>query len=147
MDAILRLGLRWVLAQLALLALFFFCPGHAVHWSLLGISMLTLGAALLVTASLALGRSLSPFPAPVKHGILITRGVFSSIRHPIYSGIVSVALALAIMTGSPWRGAVSLILAFFFDAKARAEELLLAQTYPSYGAYAAKTRKFIPWIY
>ena len=35
----------------------------------------------------------------------------------------------------------------FFDRKATREEIWLRDRYPTYGDYAKRTRKLIPWLY
>ena len=49
--------------------------------------MLT-GIAIIVVSILQLNKNLSPFPTPKENSELITTGLFSKIRHPIYSGIL-----------------------------------------------------------
>jgi protein-S-isoprenylcysteine O-methyltransferase Ste14 len=50
-----------------------------------------------------------------------------------------------------WQGwpalTTSLVLAAFFDAKARHEEHWLRQKFPDYDDYSQKVCRFISWIY
>lgn len=94
-----------------------------------------------------MGNSLSPFPAPADRGSLVTGGIFSLVRHPIYSSIVLGAAGLSLMTHSPWRAALTVAMVAFFDAKSRAEERMLRERYPGYAAYAERVKRFVPWIY
>lgn len=43
--------------------------------------------------------------------------------------------------------AISLVLAVFFDAKARREETWLRQQFPEYANYQLRVRRFLPGIY
>jgi protein-S-isoprenylcysteine O-methyltransferase Ste14 len=40
-----------------------------------------------------------------------------------------------------------LALAVFLDLKSRREEVWLRERFPGYDAYAAGTRRLIPWVY
>jgi protein-S-isoprenylcysteine O-methyltransferase Ste14 len=35
----------------------------------------------------------------------------------------------------------------FFDLKSRREEIWLAEQFPDYAAYKARTRRLLPWLY
>jgi protein-S-isoprenylcysteine O-methyltransferase Ste14 len=41
----------------------------------------------------------------------------------------------------------ALVLALFFDAKARREERWLRQRFSEYARYEARVRRFLPWVY
>jgi len=40
-----------------------------------------------------------------------------------------------------------ILLVAFYDLRTRAEETLLSGTYPEYGRYRARVRRFIPRVY
>lgn len=140
-------GVGWVFAQLALFISFALVPAPPLAWQVAGGALLLLAACLLISAALALGTALSPFPTPTAHANLITTGIFAWIRHPIYVAVVLAAIAISFMSHSAWRATITVVLAIFFDAKARLEERMLLTRYPSYASYAEKTYRFLPWIY
>ena len=79
---------------------------------------------------------------------LATEGPFRYLRHPIYMGLNLLALGTAIWVPTPfvWAGFVLMVLGS--DLRARAEETLLDQAFgPTYRAYRARTRRFVPGIY
>ncbi|GAB4338018.1 MAG: isoprenylcysteine carboxylmethyltransferase family protein [Leptolyngbyaceae cyanobacterium] len=94
-----------------------------------------------------LGNSLTPLPHPREDGQLVQSGVYSLVRHPIYSGVIFVAIAWALYLFSLSHLVGACVLFLFFDAKARREEIWLAQTYPDYGDYRQRVKKFLPWLY
>ena len=104
-----------------------------------------LGVAVLVVGLVNLGRSLTPLPSPVPHGELRTGGLYRLVRHPIYSGILALAVGVAIRSASWAVVASTLALTGWFMAKARWEERRLSARYPGYDAYAAHTPRFVPW--
>ena len=94
-----------------------------------------------------LGRSLSALPRPSERAVLISQGIYSRIRHPIYAGLVCIALGWSMVTGSLVAFALSVVLAIVLDLKSRREEVWLLERFPDYAAYAARTKRFIPGIY
>jgi protein-S-isoprenylcysteine O-methyltransferase Ste14 len=103
-------GLRgeyWVIAQGILLLIFVLLPidkpsiidlnestWQYIRWTLTII--FGLGAMLLLGRSLLdLGQNLTPLPHPRDDGQLVQTGIYGLVRHPLYSGVISLALAYA----------------------------------------------------
>lgn len=139
--------MSWVIAQLGLLIVFALLPGNAMTLASPGLGSIAIGTLVIVWSSLRLGRSLTPFPMPVSGGRLMRTGPYRFIRHPMYLGVFLVAVGFADATHSIPRAALAVVLAVFFDAKARHEERALRDRYPAYADYANRTRKFLPFIY
>jgi protein-S-isoprenylcysteine O-methyltransferase Ste14 len=70
---------------------------------------------------------------------LRTEGVYSVVRHPIYSGLLLLATGWSLTT-SPWALLATAVLAVELDLKRRVEERFLATTYPQYAAYRSNVR-------
>lgn len=113
----------------------------------LGALLLVTGAVLAVAGLLALGRSLTPFPAPVAGGELIEHGIYRLARHPIYGGVALGFVGLGCALDGLLLVGCGLALFPYFLAKASFEERHLAASYPGYRAYAARVkRRLLPWI-
>ncbi len=110
----------------------------------LGLLLILLGLIVMAIAALRLGGSLRPSPVPAANGELQTVGLYRYVRHPIYSGVLAVVVGLAIRSGSLITLAVAAVTIGFFAVKAKWEEQQLADHYPSYSAYAARTPRFFP---
>ena len=107
--------------------------------------LLLLGVAL--TGAIALGRNITPFPKPSEKAQLVRHGIFSLIRHPIYTGVMFASLGWALV----WQSWPALLTASglipFFDAKTRREEKWLREKFADYGEYEKCVKRFIPRIY
>lgn len=95
-----------------------------------------------------LRQNLTPFVAPIAGNQLVTSGIYSSVRHPLYTGLISLCLGVAIFSDSVDKAVLTLVLAYFLDKKADKEEELLNDMHPmSYQIYAQNTKKLVPSIY
>jgi protein-S-isoprenylcysteine O-methyltransferase Ste14 len=151
-------GAIFVVVQVALIALLFGGPRHlggAPAWPALvfrispwlGAVLLAGGALLMGDALRRLGRRLSPLPRPVADAVLLDKGVFGLVRHPMYSGGVLLAFGWALSV----RGGLTLLwavlLTAWLDRKTRLEERLLLERFPAYADYRRRTRRLVPFIY
>lgn len=109
---------------------------------------LGLGACLLIGKGLLdLGGNLTPLPYPKENGQLVRSGVYSIVRHPLYSGLLFAALGWVVFQLSLSHLIAAAVLFAFFDAKARKEEAWLAEKYPEYSEYQQRVKKLIPGLY
>lgn len=140
-----------VLGQFVLLGLLIFVPSSGLNTgvfsyflSVVSISSLFIGFVILGLSFLALGKSLTAHPIPGKNAELVTDGLYRFVKHPIYSGLILVALALTITGGFFPHILFFVALLILLNYKAKFEEELLTKTYPGYADYSKKTGRFIP---
>jgi protein-S-isoprenylcysteine O-methyltransferase Ste14 len=143
----------WVLAQAGFMwAVFLLAMGFRraprKNWVIFaGIAFTVVGVALIFAGALALGGNLTPYPKPAKNARLVRHGIFSLVRHPIYTGVMLSALGWAQI----WQSWPAILMAFsmipFFNAKARREEHWLRQRFPQYAHYEQRVKRFVPRIY
>jgi protein-S-isoprenylcysteine O-methyltransferase Ste14 len=149
-------GEYWVLVQALLVLGFALLPVYrlpgmlAIKWeiyALPGATLLTFAALIFFKGFWDLGHSLTPLPYPREDGKLVQTGVYSRVRHPIYSGLILGGLGWAIyqLSVAHWVGAIALFL--FFNAKASREEIWLKEKYSDYSEYCQRVKKLIPGIY
>ncbi len=112
--------------------------------SLLGLTLMAVAGAILLVSFVALGNSLTASPLPKQRGTLVTTGLYSYVRHPIYSGLLLLSLGVVLDAGWWPQAVVALMLFLLLRIKAQFEETLLRKAYPRYAAYAAKTPMFFP---
>ncbi len=152
-------GEYWVLGQILLFIGFILLPVYPVvsldqlsplekymSWGLTGVFVL-IAAFLLIRGGIELGANLTPFPHPKDDGKLVTTGVYGVVRHPIYSGVVFLAIAYSCWQSSLTHAIGTVILLLFFDIKARKEESWLKNKFSDYNSYQSKVKKLIPWLY
>jgi len=112
----------------------------------LGLGLLVAGAVLALRGARDLGRNLTAVPRPRPGSELVESGIYARVRHPIYGGVIlgslGWSLALASLLALPFVAA----LAVFLDLKSRREEVWLRERFTGYDAYAARTRRLIPWV-
>jgi len=85
-------------------------------------------------------------PEPRAGGQLVVRGPYRWIRHPMYTAVLAIAAACAIVIGT-WPGWLAVVaLAGVLGAKAHVEERALLVVHPGYAAYRRRTKRFVPWL-
>ena len=143
----------WVLvgAQALLLILFVLLPKRRSLFAppdfldVLGIILMVGGIALVIISLVSLGAALTPTPVPQESAALRTKGIYSVVRHPVYSGILVAALGFTLAVGSLWQVVMWVALAVFFYAKAFWEDRLLAEKHGvAWFDYADHVSSFIP---
>jgi protein-S-isoprenylcysteine O-methyltransferase Ste14 len=152
-------GEYWVIAQGILLLVFALIPPITpsfidLYSSVWLYASWVLTAIFSILAIVFLGRSLSdlgqnltPLPHPRDEGQLVKTGVYGLVRHPMYSGVIYLALAYGSWQMSWVHLVGSIILFVFFDAKSRKEEVWLIEKFTDYASYSNSVKKLIPWIY
>ena len=78
------------------------------------------------------------------HGELKTGGLYRLVRHPVYTGVMALAVGAALGSGSVAKALAAAALVGWFMLKARWEETRLRAAYPGYDDYAARTPRFVP---
>jgi len=146
-------GGGWVLAQSALMvALLASGPLGSGQWP--GAALLSAGglfflagAAIGLAGVLTLGRDLTAFPKPRAGAVLVQRGIYARVRHPLYTSVLLLALGWSLLWCSPPALAIAALLALLLDRKARREEVWLRERFPEYAGYAKRVRRFVPFLY
>ncbi len=144
-----QIGWAFVAAQAILLILLVLLPGKD-HWpsplliDLLGLLLFYGGLLLVVVASLGLGSSLTPTPVPTSGGRLRTSGLYSLVRHPIYTGVLSLVVGIILRSRNVLVLVIGIATIAFFYRKSEWEEQQLRRRYPDYDSYATRTPRFVP---
>ncbi len=150
-------GEGWVALQIALLVLvaalgaISLRPAGGQAGGLVGIGVGVLlmsgGGWMVIRGVQSLGRSRTAMPFPRDDASLVTSAAYQRVRHPIYIGLIGLAVGWACVTLSPLALVAAVMLAVVLDLKARREEAWLTERFPEYATYRARTRRFIPGVY
>jgi protein-S-isoprenylcysteine O-methyltransferase Ste14 len=152
-------GNRWVLIALIVIGLLsaylpaytdrkeiWTLDGDAIRW--VGVVLFIAGGTLRMWPVFVLGRRFSGLVAIQSGHALVTTGIYGTIRHPSYLGLLinSSGWALAFRSGV---GVLLTVLTLPpLLVRIRAEEALLREHFGAeYGDYCAHTRRLIPGIY
>lgn len=153
-------GLRIVMAALIIIIILLersgILPGTYAGWILwpqgpavgLFADALTLaGLAIAFWARATLGGNWSGRVVLKENHELVMQGPYKYVRHPIYTGILAMALGAAVYLG---RAEGFAVLAFVFISlwvKAMLEERLLSGHFPEYSQYKSNVKAFIPYLF
>lgn len=148
---------------IAFVAIFFalivLIPLDVFHWHLLGrpaAIVAAFGLAIFIAGwwLIALALSANAFAAPVvrhqeeRHQVVIDRGVYSIVRHPMYAGGVLVMIGMPLWLGS-WAAALFAIIPIALIAiRIVFEERFLRRELEGYEAYTTRVRhRLIPFVW
>ena len=152
-------GNRWVIGAFALVGLadaylpaladrqeFWIIDGDALRW--LGVALFVVGGALRIWPVFVLGRRFSGLVAIQPEHTLVTKGIYSVIRHPSYLGLLVSMLGWGLAFRSGVGVALTALIIVPLLARIHAEERLLRTQFGAeYDAYCARTSRLIPEIY
>src|SRR6185369_2576242 len=106
-----------------------------------GLAVMAVAAALFYRSHADLGRNWSTTLTVRQEHTLITSGVYSRIRHPMYSSMVLLSLGQVLVVPN-WIGGLAgpIAVALFLSARVGHEERMMQDTFgDEYRAYAART--------
>ena len=113
----------------------------------IGLVIFLLGLALAIWARVYLGRNWGMPMTEKADPELVTTGPYSTIRHPIYSGLILAMVGTAVAISFYWLIAVVLLGAYFIYS-AVMEERYMAGLFPdTYPRYKQATKMLIPYIF
>lgn len=109
-------------------------------------ALTVIGVSLAIWARVHLGRNWSPRPAVKERHELVTTGPYAYVRHPIYTGLILMAFAVA-LTGSIWGICIFVVASLVFTLRIDKEEKIMLGLFPNeYPDYRKRTKALIPFI-
>lgn len=121
------------------------CSVAPLGWRIPGLLLLGLGLSVSLLGARSLGPNLTPGTEPLATGVLVERGAYRHVRHPVYLGLILVLAGWAWWFANGWLGLFAGVAGFgYFDRKAAAEERWLMRRFPAYRDYQGRVPKLIP---
>jgi protein-S-isoprenylcysteine O-methyltransferase Ste14 len=114
---------------------------------IVGVVIYTIGLATAIFGRIQLGNNWANIEDAqvMTKQQLVSTGLYNYIRHPIYSGDWMLVIGLELALNS-WLVLLGIPLFYVIWKRASAEERLLQQSFPDYGEYCQRTKRFIPYI-
>jgi protein-S-isoprenylcysteine O-methyltransferase Ste14 len=138
-GAHVRVAARWHAVDILLWRL-----PEPVQWVLAGAC--ALGFAFTWWARITLGDLWSSNVVRKEGHVVIETGPYGLVRHPIYTGLIVSAFALAVQIGALSNLVGAFLLVAGFSLKAKFEERLLSETLgPAYANYKQRTPMLTPF--
>ncbi len=121
--------------------------GPWVAWHGVYFALELLGCLLGLWAAVTMQwKNLNVLPEVRSGSRLVTDGPYRWIRHPMYTALLTVTLALVCASFSSLRGLSWLLLSATLVVKLSYEERCLREAFDDYDAYRLQTWRLIPWI-
>ena len=120
-----------------------------IAWQVLGLALLILSSAFIawVFRENSFAAAVVRVQSERGHHV-ISSGPYAFVRHPMYSGAVLFMVGIALLLGSWWGTAMSLIFVVLFGIRTGIEENTLTTGLPDYADYAARVRyRLVPGLW
>ena len=106
------------------------------------------GLLIMLWARVSIGRNWSGEVVLKEDHQLVTSGPYAYVRHPIYTGLLTLMLGTALIWGTVAGFVLFLIFGFGFRYKSKVEETFMTEHFSdAYPAYMKRTKAFIPRLF
>ncbi len=108
-------------------------------------TLLTLGGSIFAVVVLTQLRESFSIMAEARQ--IVTAGVYSVVRHPLYLAEEIAAIGVVMQFFSLWTALILAVQIGFQLRRMQNEEVILAEIFPEYPAYRERTARILPGIY
>lgn len=115
--------------------------------ALVAVILCVAGLLFCLWARATIGRNWSGIVTLKEDHELVVRGPYALVRHPIYTGLLAMFAATALVHGHLAAIVGTLLVFVSFWIKLRDEEKLMLEKFPDqYPAYRQRVKRIIPWM-
>lgn len=112
-----------------------------------GVLLMLLGLGFAIWARFTLGSNWSGTVTVKENHVLITRGPYAWVRHPIYTGVLLALVGTALVGGSFANLAAGALVTLALWLKLRIEERFMFETFgEQYTSYRQRVKALIPYV-
>ncbi len=98
-------------------------------------------ASILIIFSLKeLGKSISPMPRPKQNSKLITSGIYTILRHPMYYSLIVISIGFFMKSFTIYNLILTILLMFIISNKIKIEEEHLTKKFIKYNSYKKEVK-------
>ena len=97
--------------------------------------LISLALIIIIFSVKDLWESLSPMPRPKENSKLITSGIYSFFRHPMYYSLIVISFSFFIKSLTIYNLILSILLTFVISNKIKIEEEYLTKKFHNYTSY------------
>ena len=108
--------------------------------SFLGLFIILIASIIMLMAIKDLGSNLSPYPRPIANSNLVTSGIYSLMRHPMYYSLILISFGIFINNLSFYYLCLTIILSLIIKFKINLEEKYLNKKFKYYFIYKDKVK-------
>ena len=109
-------------------------------YSFLGFLIIIIATMIMLISINDLGPNLSPFPRPRPNGNLITSGIYSFVRHPMYYSLILISFGVFITNLTLYFLFLTITLGLIIKLKIKLEEQYLHNKFQNYFLYKDKVK-------
>ena len=112
----------------------------------IGVALCVSGVALAIWARIYLGRNWGMPMSFKDNPELVTSGPYAYIRHPIYTGFLTLLLGSVLASGMIWLVPFVIFTAYFIYSAMKEEKIMTQQFPDAYPDYRRRTKTLIPFV-
>ena len=155
MNSDKKFGWLLVAIQFMLIGVFFiviyletgFRTNASAELKTTGLILCILSLLVIIYSFISFRQPISPNPVPLQDSKLVTSGIYSKIRHPIYLSVIIAFLGISTFFYALNLYIVWIIAVLFLIFKISKEETYLLKKFPEYAEYRQKSWKLMPYLY
>ena len=102
--------------------------------------LISLALIIIIFSVKDLWKSLSPMPRPKENSKLITSGIYSFFRHPMYYSLIIISFSFFIKSLTIYNLILSTLLTFIISKKINIEEEYLTKKFYKYSVYKKEVK-------